>query len=101
LLFIKIIATLASLAIGLTTRHVRQFPPHTAPTWRCLDPSVMLLAGCGGGGGSRSPPAATVPAPGAGYSVGGSLSGLAAGSELKVALNGGLPLKITPYVPCG
>ncbi|WP_379786159.1 hypothetical protein [Massilia niabensis] len=59
----------------------------------------MLLAACGGGGGDSSPPqgaaippVAPAPAPGASYGVGGSLGGLAAGSELKVALNGGLPL---------
>ena len=57
--------------------------------------TVILLAACGGGGGDSpgagSPPVATAPAPG--YSVGGSLSGLA-GGELQVALNGGLPLTL-------
>jgi len=69
--------------------------------------TALLLAACGGGGGGSSgggdsspiqgavpPPVATVPAPAASYSVGGSLNGLASGTELRVALNGGPPLAL-------
>jgi len=46
---------------------------------------VALLAACGGG--ADSPPAAT-------YTVGGTLVGLAGPSELKISLNGGVPLAL-------
>jgi sugar lactone lactonase YvrE len=58
---------------------------------------VTLLAACGGGGGaapSGSPPVATVPVPAPTYTVGGTLVGLAGPSELKISLNGGVPLAL-------
>lgn len=58
---------------------------------------VGLLAACGGGGGadtSGSPPVATVPVPAPTYTVGGTIVGLAGPSELKISLNGGMPLAL-------
>jgi sugar lactone lactonase YvrE len=64
----------------------------------CAAIAGVLLAGCGGGGGGTASPVAT-PAPtspvaSANYTVGGTVSGLAGGAGVKVALNGGAPLTL-------